>query len=483
MPIYQHYWGVADTIAFQKRGESMSIQAAFIVPHPPLIIPEIGKGDEKQIQNTVNAYETIAKKIAELKPQTIIVISPHGVMYSDFFHISPGPGGRGDMARFRAPQIVIRKKYDSSLIYAICDAAKKKNIPAGVSGQKDPSIDHGTLIPLYFVDKYFTDYEVVRISISNLSPQEHYRFGECIGQAVKLMNRNVVIISSGDLSHKLGKGGPYGFAEEGPVFDRQVTKAMASGNFMNFLTFDPAFLEEASECGLRSFIIMSGALDGLSIRSTLLSYEGPFGVGYAVCSFDPQNSDEGRHFGERLSAQRDKYLQNLREGEDIYVQLARISLETYVKTREKMPVPFDLPEELLEQAAGCFVTIKKEGRLRGCIGTISPQTNCLANEIIHNAISSGTRDPRFDCISDLELSTLEYSVDVLKEPEMITRKDELDPKRYGVIVKNGMRQGLLLPNLEGVDTVDKQLEIALQKARISPQDTYEMERFEVVRHK
>lgn len=461
----------------------MPIQAAFIVPHPPLIIPEIGKGDEKQIQNTATAFDTVAKRIAELKPQTIIVISPHGVMFSDFFHISPGPGGRGDMSRFRAPQIVIRKKYDSPFIYAICDAAKKKGVPAGVSGQKDPSIDHATLIPLYFVDKYYTDYEVVRISISGLTPQEHYSFGECISEAARVMDRNVVILSSGDLSHRLGKGSPYGFSEEGPVFDRQITKAMSSANFMNFMTFDPAFLEEASECGLRSFIVMAGALDGLSVRSTLLSYEGPFGVGYAVCSFDPIAADESRHFGARLVAQREKIVKSIREGEDIYVQLARIALETFVKTRERLPVPFDLPEELLDAKAGCFVTIKKEGRLRGCIGTIVPHTSCLAEEIIHNAISSGTKDPRFDSISTQELASLEYSVDVLKPPEKISDKADLDPKRYGVIVRNGMRQGLLLPNLDGVDTVDKQIEIALQKAYLSPNDTYEMERFEVVRHK
>lgn len=461
----------------------MPIQAAFIVPHPPLIIPEIGNGDEKQIQNTTNAFHTIAKKIAELKPQTIIVISPHGVMFSDFIHISPGLGGRGDMSRFRAPEIVIRKKYDSSLIYAICDAAKKKGVPAGVSGEKEQSIDHATLIPLYFIDKYYTDYEVVRISISGLTLQEHYSFGECISEAAHIMNRNIVIISSGDLSHRLGKGSPYGFSEEGPVFDRQITKAMASANFMNFMTFDPAFLEEAAECGLRSFIIMAGALDGLSVTSTLLSYEGPFGVGYAVCSFDPQQPDESRHFGARLSAQREKLVKSIREGEDIYVQLARTALETYVKTRERMPIPFDLPEELLDVKAACFVTIKKEGRLRGCIGTIIPQTSCLAEEIIHNAISSGTKDPRFDSISSQELMSLEYSVDVLKPPEKISDRSELDPKRYGVIVRDKMRQGLLLPNLDGVDTVEKQIEIALQKAHISDQDSYEMERFEVVRHK
>ena len=149
----------------RKRGEHMPIQAAFIVPHPPLIIPEVGRGEEKQIQNTVDAYNKVGKRIAELKPETIVVISPHSVLYSDYIHISPGQGGRGDMGRFHAPDVVIKKKYDSPFIAALSEEAKKAQISAGQNGEKDASIDHGVMIPLYFVEKYYTDYELVRVSI------------------------------------------------------------------------------------------------------------------------------------------------------------------------------------------------------------------------------------------------------------------------------------------------------------------------------
>ena len=461
----------------------MPIHAAFIVPHPPLIIPKIGRGEENKIHNTVNAYDQIGQRIAEIRPQTIIVISPHSIMYGDYIHISPGPGGRGDMGRFHAEDVELKKKYDSSFIFALCEAVKRNNVSAGTSGEKDAAIDHGVLVPLYFVEKYYSDYELVRISISGLSPLEHYRFGQCIAQAAELLSRSIVIIASGDLSHKLGKGSPYGFADEGPVFDRQITKAMASGNFLDFLTFEESFAEAAAECGLRSFIEMAGALDGRKVTPAFLSYEGPFGVGYAACIYEVDGPDETRHFGDRLESQQKQKVQALRENEDAYVQLARDSLETHIKTGQGLIRPSELSHELLIKKAGVFVSIKKNGQLRGCIGTIAPAESCIADEITRNAVSSGTHDPRFEAVTEAELPALVYSVDVLSKPEPIRSMDQLDTSLYGVIVTNGMRRGLLLPNLDGVDTPKQQVEIALQKAGISLHETYSMERFEVVRHK
>ena len=141
-----------------------------------------------------------------------------------------------------------------------------------------------------------------------------------------------------------------------------------------------------------------------------------------------------------------------------------------------------LPEEMLHTKAGAFVSIHKHGKLRGCIGTIAPVTNCVAEEIIRNAVSASTQDPRFDPITEDELKWLEINVDVLGEPERISSMDELDVKRYGVIVQSGYRRGLLLPDLDGVDTPEQQVSIALQKGGIRKSEKYEMERFEVVRH-
>ncbi|HIC95931.1 TPA: AmmeMemoRadiSam system protein A [Candidatus Bipolaricaulota bacterium] len=169
---------------------------------------------------------------------------------------------------------------------------------------------------------------------------------------------------------------------------------------------------------------------------------------------------------------------------DIYVELARQATEEYVRHRRRLALPEGLPRRLREERAGVFVSIKKGGMLRGCIGTFLPMEENLAEEIITNAISSATRDYRFPPISPQELAELEYSVDILTPPEP-AKVEELDPKRYGVLVESegGGRRGLLLPDLEGVETVEEQLAIARRKAGIGPDEPIRIYRFEVERHK
>ncbi|HQP46582.1 MAG TPA: AmmeMemoRadiSam system protein A, partial [Flexilinea sp.] len=169
-------------------------------------------------------------------------------------------------------------------------------------------------------------------------------------------------------------------------------------------------------------------------------------------------------------------------GEDPYVALAKASLTTYLKTGKYMKVPSGLPAEMLNRRAGTFVSLKKNGELRGCIGTILPVRSSVAEEIIHNAVSAGVEDPRFPPVTLNELDDLDFSVDVLSEPEDISSPDQLDVKRYGVIVSSGYRRGLLLPDLEGVDTVEEQIDIARRKAGIPRGEPIRLQRFEVVRH-
>lgn len=165
------------------------------------------------------------------------------------------------------------------------------------------------------------------------------------------------------------------------------------------------------------------------------------------------------------------------------VRLAKQAVEEYIRTGRVIKTPEELSAEMAARA-GVFVCLKKGGILRGCIGTIEPMTGCAAEETIRNAISSAVKDPRFPPVSQEELDELEYSVDVLCPPEPVKDISELDPKRYGVIVTKGNRRGLLLPDLEGVDTVEQQLAIAMMKAGISPSEPdVRIERFEVRRYK
>ena len=458
------------------------LSAGFIVPHPPMIVPSIGKGSEKQVQATIDAYQKVAKEIASLKPETIIITSPHAIMYMDYFHISPGSRAQGSFYQFGVDEVKFDQEYDEELVQTIEMLSENQDFPAGTLGERDNRLDHGTMVPLWFIEQEYSDFKLVRIGLSGLPLIEHYRFGQIIQEAIEKCGRNVVFVASGDLSHKLQPHGPYGFAKEGPEYDERLMTVCEKGDFGELLKFDEAFCERAAECGHRSFVIMAGAFDGISVEAKAYSHEDVTGVGYGICSFYPTGKDESRHFLDNHLENTRKELEEKENHSDAYVKLARASVESWIKSHKKLELPSDLPKELLETKAGAFVSIHEHGSLRGCIGTIAPTTGCVAQEIIDNAISASSRDPRFSPIREEELPYLDISVDVLGEAEEIKSKEELDVKRYGVIVSSGMRRGLLLPDIDGVDTIDQQVSIALQKGGIDEDEPYKLERFEVIRH-
>lgn len=460
----------------------MPVIAAFMVPHPPLIVPEVGRGGEKQIETTAAAYTKIAREIGALKPETIVISSPHATMYADYFHISPGRSAEGSLNRFQAPQVRFAEEYDTELVKSIERAAKESSFPAGTQGQRDPELDHGVMVPLYFIRQFASDFKLVRIGLSGLPLEDHYRLGQIIQQAVGETGRRVVYVASGDLSHKLKAAGPYGFAPEGPQYDEQIMDVCGRAAFGELFDFEEGFCDRAAECGHRSFVIMAGALDGQAVEAEKLSHEDITGVGYGICAFRPVGPDASRRFLDIQLERQEKKASDKKEKADPFVELAWRSVESYVRDRRIMETPADLPPELTRRRAGAFVSIHKQGRLRGCIGTISATRSTLAEEIICNAVSAAAHDPRFDPIRPDELPLLEINVDVLGDAEDIASEAELDVKRYGVIVSRDRRRGLLLPDLEGVDTVAQQIAIARQKAGIGPKEPVKLQRFEVVRH-
>lgn len=463
----------------------MAILGAYMVPHPPLIIPEIGKGTERAIQSTVDAYRKAGEEIGGRKPDTIVVISPHQIMYADYFHISPGDSAEGDFGQFGAGQVKFHVAYDTDFVEELCRQAEGQGLAAGtlgVRGSQDRRLDHGTMVPLYFVNQYLDHYKLVRIGLSGLPLAAHYKLGQCIQKTAEILNRNVAVIGSGDLSHKLKEDGPYGFQKEGPEYDSRIMDVMGRGAFGELLDFSEDFCDRAAECGHRSFTVMAGALDRLAVNGDRLSYEGPFGVGYGICTYQVSGVDPDRDFLGQYERKERERLAALRAGEDEYVKLARGTIDTYVRTGKIPAVPAELSKDLYRRRAGTFVSIKEDGRLRGCIGTVQAACTCLAEEIMQNAVSACSRDPRFPPIEPVELDRLVISVDVLGEPERIDSPDQLDVKRYGVIVTNGTRRGLLLPDLEGVDHVRQQIAIARQKAGIGEDEEINLERFEVIRH-
>ncbi len=464
------------------------ITGYFVMPHPPIIIPEVGKSEEKRAEATVEACKKVAEEIKGLKPEVIIIITPHGPLFRDAIAITDMPSIHGDMGKFGVPEIQFNIEIDMELNNKIFKSSREEEImtvPITQNSLREYNIsselDHGAMVPLYFVNNEYKNYKLVHISYGMLSKIDLYRFGMIIKKGVEKNGGSAVIIASGDLSHKLNHDGPYKYNPHGKEFDKQITSLLTEGDVEGIFNMDKKLIDAAGECGLRSFYIMLGAMDGFDVKGRLLSYEGPFGVGYGVMSFSFKEA-ENRNFLKSLTEGRDKERDIRRQNEDLLIRLARESLEHYVKEGEHIKVPAYVTEDILNQSRGAFVSLKVDGELRGCIGTIFPATENLAQEIIRNAVEAGEKDPRFYPVEEEELKDIEYSVDVLMPPRKAS-KDELDPKRFGVIVRKGSKAGLLLPDLEGVDGVDEQLEIALKKAGIGVNEDYSIEKFEVIRHR
>ena len=433
----------------------MKILGSFMVPHPPLIVEEIGKERINDIKETLDSYLEIAKEIGELKPDTIIISSPHAPLYSDYFYLPNEENAVGSFSSFGASEVKFNQKYDVELIKEIENISKEKNFPCGRIDSKE-SLDHGTMVPLYFINKYLSNYNLVVVGLSGISLEANFEMGKIIKEACNNLNRRVVYVASGDLSHKLKEYGPYGFVKEGPIYDEKIINVMSNARFDELLHFDLDLLDKAAECGHRSFIMMSGFLDGIKVKSKFYSHQDVTGVGYGMCSYYPF---------------------------DPYIELAKETINTYIKDKKIIEIPTNTPNELLDKKSAVFVSLHKHGQLRGCIGTIIPTTNSIAEEIINNAISAATNDYRFDPVTVDELDDLEINVDVLTLPEDIKDESMLDPKKYGVIVSTGFKRGVLLPDLEGVNTVEEQISIAKRKAGIKENEEIKLQRFEVIRHK
>ncbi|KYH33519.1 AmmeMemoRadiSam system protein A [Neomoorella mulderi] len=453
------------------------LDVAFM-PHPPVMVPEVGRGEVARITATVTAVKELAAKLAARRPEVVVIISPHGPVFRDAVGLWATGQLKGDLAAFRAGEVKFTYRLDLELSRDIADAAREAGLPVAWLDAAacrryglTPELDHGMMVPLYFLRQAGIDTPLVAMGMAFLQRQQLYTFGAALARAVAASPHRVLLVASGDLSHRLLPGAPAGYDPRGKDFDARVKELLAAVDVEGILAIPEELAEKAGECGLRSFIMGLGALDGYEVRGEVLSYEGPFGVGYLVAHLEPVGEAPERS----LLAKDKKPV-----AESLPVRLARQSLEYYLRTGKVLPVPEPLPPELAGRA-GAFVSIKKHGSLRGCIGTIGPTRTNLAEEIIYNALAAGLEDPRFPPVTVDELPELQYSVDVLSEPEPATLAD-LDPKVYGVIVSRGRRRGLLLPDLEGIDTVEEQVAIARQKGGIGPDEPYQIERFKVTRY-
>ena len=436
-----------------------SLVFSAIAPHPPIMVPEVGRESIARVEDSIEAMAELTQRLIDSGAETVIVISPHAPLEVDSFVAYQGPEVYGDFTNFSAPDTCFAAEVDEELLAAIKDVAASERYEVLTLPSHD--LDHGTAVPLYFLFRNGWKGKVVTLGYSFLSNEDHLRFGSCVRRAVDRVGRRVAFIASGDLSHRLKPQAPAGYNPDAHVFDDQVVDALRSNAPQKITEIDYNLRRLAGECGYRSMLVAIGASSELPLSCEVLSYEAPFGVGYLVAQLTNQ----------QLATD---YLDP--------PALARQAVESFIRDGDVLN-PRRFTRGLLGEHAPCFVSLKTlDGELRGCIGTIESARDTLAEEIVANAISAATNDPRFDPVRTEELSNLRYSVDVLFPAEETVMED-LDPAVYGVIVEDerGGRRGLLLPDIPGITDAKQQVEIAARKGGIEQGTPIKLWRFRVER--
>lgn len=249
-----------------------------ICPHPPLLIPEIGAASLGKVAATVAAMQRLAEKVGE--PETVVVISPHTDGYGDVHVVKTSPRLSGDFGRFRCPEVSF--SYDTDVPFAELMLALAGDYRQLQMRPDDGDVlDWGVLVPLSFLKVR----QIVSLSIVNTYPP-HRSLGQLVRRCAEELRRDTLFLASGDLSHALMHGAPAPYDPRGKLFDDEVVEFLKVGDFAALGRMDPILREGAAECGLRSIIALGGFLGGDAIvEPEVLSYEGPFGVGYLVACF------------------------------------------------------------------------------------------------------------------------------------------------------------------------------------------------------
>lgn len=270
-----------------------TLLSSYIFPHPPIIIPEIGRGEERGAANTIEGCQRAAKDIKDNNPDTVVVITPHGPAFRDAVSISVQERLSGSFKNFRYPNVRLELENDLELVETILRQSREQGIMIAELGPKltarfgiDTELDHGAMVPLYYITKELSNFKIVHVCMGFLSFDELFKFGNTIARAITEVDRAVVVVASGDLSHRLTPDAPCGYNKRGKEFDDLFIGLLNEGKFDSIISLEEDLIEEAGECGLRPFTIMFGCMKDYIVRPEVFSYEGPFGVGYCVAKLE-----------------------------------------------------------------------------------------------------------------------------------------------------------------------------------------------------
>lgn len=256
---------------------------AAITPHPPLLIPTIGKDELKKIKKTQTALESLEEELYLAKPNIVIIISPHASGLPNAFAFNVCPEFTTDLREFGDLTTKLKFKGEMNLPALLRESCNNKNISNAMVS--NPVLDHGTTVPLYYLTKHIPDITLMPISLCDADFKAHFDFGYILKELVSSTTKRVAIIASGDMSHGLSTDAPAGYCAVGAEFDKKIQEYLSTNNLTGLLSMDKKYVADAAECGFRSILILLGALKNMQYTYKQYAYEGPFGVGYLTANF------------------------------------------------------------------------------------------------------------------------------------------------------------------------------------------------------
>ncbi len=446
---------------------------AALMPHAPVLVPAVGGERGNSAGASVRAMSQAARRMVVAAPETVVLISSHSPRRRGMFAIRADGRIAGSLARFGAPDTAVDLPTDESFARTIAEEARSRGVH--VWRLRDLDLDHGAMVPLWHLANAGWCGPTVLIGLNYPGEPGVIGLGEAIAAAARHSGRSVAVIASGDMSHRLQPGAPAGFHPRAKEFDRKFIECLRAGDYRQLTRLDPELQELAAEDAVDSTIVAAAAVNWSADGHEVLSYEGPFGVGYGVAILHQVDFGNAVEKNEQATAS----TVNETDGGKILPQLARRSIESSFHGDSEKPAL--ATEGILGERHGVFVTIRgRRDKLRGCVGTMTPRYANTAEETWQLARSAAFNDGRFEVIDARELEHLRFEVSVILPPEKIATMEELDPQRYGVVVEtDDGRRGVLLPGLENIDTPDQQVALARLKGGIGESEPVRLQRFTV----
>jgi AmmeMemoRadiSam system protein A len=449
----------------------MAIPCAVLMCHAPIVIPEIGGARAGRCEQTTAAMIEVAHRVVAHAADVLVIISPHAPRDRTRFGVVRGDTLAGDFGRFGSPQVELRLPGAPAAARTLLETVAAHGIE--MCELRGESLDHGALVPLHFLARAGWAGPTLLIALPYPGTGLEPAMGEALAEAAQRSGQRWSVLASGDMSHRLTLDAPAGYHPEAAVFDRAFRALIERGELARACAIGPGVRDIAAEDVVDSCAVAAAAVGFDATGHRVVSYEGPFGVGYleAILHEEPLHASAGCDAPASAAAATAAPATEA-------LAIARMAIEAHLRGVEYAP---NVLPEPWERPRGVFVTLRRGGALRGCIGHLQPLHAGLSLEIADCAVGAATHDPRFDPLELHELDGLELEISLLSPPEPIVHIDQLDPERYGIVVSAGTRRGVLLPGVRGIANRHDQLRFALKKAGLIGDEEIRIERFQILK--